>query len=63
MASACTILEEVLEFPIELIEQQLAHQVKDMHGPAYNCTKHLEKIKIMMQKWADYCYALKKASK
>jgi hypothetical protein len=40
-ASARTILEDVLEFPIELIEQQLAHQVKDMHGRAYNRTKHL----------------------
>lgn len=62
-ASARTILEEVLEFPIELIEQQLAHQVKDMHGRAYNRTKHLEKRKIMMQKWADYCYALKNSAK
>ena len=53
-ASARTILEEVLDFPIELIEQQLAHQVKDMHGRAYNRTKHLEKRKIMMQKWADH---------
>lgn len=59
-ASARTILEEVLEFPIELIEQQLAHQVKDMHGRAYNRTKHLEKRKIMMQKWADYCDEIKK---
>lgn len=59
-ASARTILEEVLEFPIELIEQQLAHQVKDMHGRAYNRTKHLEKRKIMMQKWADYCEQIKK---
>lgn len=58
-ASARTILEEVLEFPIELIEQQLAHQVKDMHGRAYNRTKHLEKRKIMMQKWADYCEQIK----
>lgn len=58
-ASARTILEEVLEFPIELIEQQLAHQVKDMHGRAYNRTKHLEKRKIMMQQWADYCDGLK----
>jgi len=48
-----------LEFPIELIEQQLAHQVKDMHGRAYNRTKHLEKRKIMMQKWADYCDKIK----
>ena len=59
-ASARTILEEVLEFPIELIEQQLAHQVKDMHGRAYNRTKHLEKRKIMMQRWADYCGEIKK---
>ena len=61
-ASARTILEEVLEFPIELIEQQLAHQVKDMHGRAYNRTKHLEKRKEMMQKWADYCDELKKSA-
>jgi integrase len=59
-ASARTILEEILDFPIELIEQQLAHQVKDMHGRAYNRTKHLEKRKIMMQKWADYCEKIKK---
>ena len=59
-ASARTILEEVLDFPIELIEQQLAHQVKDMHGRAYNRTKHLEKRKVMMQKWADYCEQIKK---
>ena len=58
-ASARTILEEVLDFPIELIEQQLAHQVKDMHGRAYNRTKHLEKRKMMMQRWADYCDELK----
>lgn len=58
-ASARTILEEVLDFPIELIEQQLAHQVKDMHGRAYNRTKHLEKRKLMMQKWADYCEEIK----
>ena len=58
-ASARTILEEILDFPIELIEQQLAHQVKDMHGRAYNRTKHLEKRKIMMQRWADYCEQIK----
>lgn len=59
-ASARTILEEILDFPIELIEQQLAHQVKDMHGRAYNRTKHLEKRKLMMQKWSDYCAQIKK---
>ena len=58
-ASSRTILEEVLAVPIELIDQQLAHQVKDMHGRAYNRTKHLEKRKLMMQKWADYCEQIK----
>lgn len=53
-AMARTILEEVLDYPIEIIEQQLAHQVKDMHGRAYNRTKHLAKRHKMMQHWADY---------
>ncbi|HCQ9935560.1 TPA: integrase arm-type DNA-binding domain-containing protein [Acinetobacter baumannii] len=58
-ASARTILEEVLNYPIEIIEQQLAHKVKDMHGRAYNRTKHLEKRREMMQSWADYCDQIK----
>lgn len=33
-AMARTILDEVLEFPIHIIEQQLAHAVRDMHGRA-----------------------------
>lgn len=53
-----TILDEVLGFPIEQIEQQLAHQVKDMHGRAYNRTKHLPQRTHMMQVWADYLDAL-----
>ena len=44
-ASVGTILEDFLEFPIELIEQQLAHKIKDMHGRVYNRTKHVEKKK------------------
>lgn len=58
-ASARTILEEVLEYPVEWIEQQLAHKVRDMHGTAYNRTKHLEKRSAMMQAWADYCENIK----
>lgn len=59
-ASARTILEEVLEYPVEWIEQQLAHRVRDMHGTAYNRTKHLDKRTQMMQRWADYCDDIKK---
>lgn len=62
-ASARTILEEVLDYPIEIIEQQLAHKVKDMHGRAYNRTKHLEKRKKMMQHWSNYCDEIKEQYK
>lgn len=58
-ATARTLLDEVLRFPIERIEQQLAHQVKDMHGRAYNRTKYLEERTVMMQAWSDYLDSLK----
>lgn len=62
-ASARTLLEEQLEVPIEWIEQQLAHAVKDPLGRAYNRTKHLEKRRVMMQQWADYLDDLKQQAK
>lgn len=60
-ATARTLLDEVLKFPIERIEQQMGHQVKDMHGRAYNRTKYLEERTVMMQAWSDYLDELKKA--
>ncbi len=53
-AMARTLLDEVLEVPVEWIEQQLAHSVKDANGRAYNRTKHLKQRKEMMQRWGDY---------
>lgn len=53
-AMARTLLDEVLGYRIEWIEQQLAHAVKDVHGRAYNRTKHLPQRRKMMQHWADY---------
>ena len=53
-ATARTLLDEALGFPVEHIEQQLAHQVREVHGVAYNRTKHLPQRKVMMQAWADY---------
>lgn len=53
-AMARTLLDEVLEFPVDWIEHQLAHAVKDANGRAYNRTKHLEQRRGMMQAWADY---------
>jgi integrase len=58
-ATARTLLDEVLEYPIEIIEQQLAHAVRDVHGRAYNRTKHLKQRADMMQAWADYLDELK----
>ncbi|WP_269914044.1 tyrosine-type recombinase/integrase [Acinetobacter sp. HY1485] len=58
-AIARTLLDEVLEFPVDIIEQQLAHAVRDFHGRAYNRTKHLDKRRVMMQRWSDYCDELK----
>ena len=49
-----TILDEVLNFPVDWIEHQIAHSVKDVNGRAYNRTKHLPQRKKMMQTWADY---------
>lgn len=58
-ATARTLLDEVLRFPIERIEQQLAHQVRDIHGRAYNRTSYLDERKVMMQTWSDYLDKLK----
>lgn len=62
-ALARTILDEELGFPIHIIEQQLAHAVKDANGRAYNRTAHLPQRKKMMQKWADYLDTLKAGEK
>lgn len=53
-AMARTVLDEVLNFRPDIIEQQLAHAVKDPNGRAYNRTKHLEERRRMMQVWADW---------
>jgi len=58
-AMARTILDEELGFRPEIIEQQLAHRVKDPLGRAYNRTSHLDERKVMMQAWADYLQALR----
>lgn len=59
-AMARTLLDEELGVRPELIEQQLAHAVKDPLGRAYNRTKHLKERHSMMQQWADYLDDLRK---
>lgn len=58
-AMARTILDEVLGYRPDWIEQQLAHTVRDPLGRAYNRTAHLEGRRSMMQGWADYLDQLK----
>jgi integrase len=58
-AMARTILDEVLGFPVDIIEHQLAHAVRDPLGTAYNRTKYLPQRRTMMQTWADYLDGLK----
>lgn len=53
-ATARTIMDEVLNQRVDLIEHQLAHAVKDANGRAYNRTAHLPARTEMMQVWADY---------
>jgi integrase len=53
-AMARTVLDEVLGFREAVIEQQLAHAVRDPNGRAYNRTAHLPERRKMMQAWADY---------
>ncbi len=58
-ATARTILDEELSFPVDWIEHQLAHAVKDPNGRAYNRTAHLPQRRQMMQAWADYLDKIK----
>ncbi len=58
-AMARTIMDEVLDERVDLIEHQLAHAVKDPNGRAYNRTAHLPARRAMMQRWADYLDALR----
>lgn len=62
-AMARTILDEVLEERVDLIEHQLAHAVKDPNGRAYNRTAHLPARRVMMQRWADYLDELRSGAK
>lgn len=61
-ATARTLMDEVLEMRVDLIEHQLAHMVKDPNGRAYNRTAHLPARGKMMQEWADYLDKLRQGA-
>jgi integrase len=62
-AMARTMLDEILEERVDLIEHQLAHAVIDPNGRAYNRTAHLPGRRQMMQRWADYLDRLRDSIK
>lgn len=53
-AMARTLAAERLGIAPEVIEAQLAHQVPDPLGRAYNRTLFLDQRRELMTKWADY---------
>ena len=53
-ATARTMIAERLGIAPEVIEAQLAHNVADALGRAYNRTQYLDQRRAMMTKWADY---------
>jgi integrase len=57
-ASFRTFADERLRIPVDIIEHQLAHTVKDPLGRAYNRTSKIEERRHMMQAYSDYIDSL-----
>ena len=53
-ATGRTILRQVLKYPADVIEAQLAHKGQITHGGAYDRATHTEERGEMLQAWADY---------
>ena len=58
-ATARTLLDEVLRFPPEVIEAQLAHAPRGALGDTYNRALRIEDRRLMMDAWAGYLDKLK----
>ncbi|MBN2791936.1 MAG: integrase arm-type DNA-binding domain-containing protein [Desulfuromonadales bacterium] len=56
-----TLADEVLQERIDIVEAQLAHQVKDALGRAYNRTSFLKERRDLMNRWGSYLDELKAA--
>lgn len=53
-ATGRTILRQVLKYPTDVIEAQLAHKGQITHGGAYDRATHVDERAEMLQAWADY---------
>lgn len=54
-----TLADEVLQERVDIVEAQLAHQVKDTLGRAYNRTQFLKERRELMNRWGKYLEGLK----
>lgn len=61
-AMARTMIAERLGTSPEVIEAQLAHEVRDSLGRAYNRTQFLDARVTMMQAWSDYIDQLRRGA-
>ena len=58
-ATAKTLLQEQLKYPLVLVEMALGHTTKDPNGTAYGRFEYIDDRSDMMQNWADYLDALR----
>ena len=61
-ATAKTIMQEQLKYPLLLVEMALGHTTKDPNGTAYGRFDYVDDRSDMMQKWADYLDALREGT-
>ncbi len=61
-ATGRTILRQVLKYPKDVIEAQLAHTGQITHGGAYDRATHIDERADMLQVWADYLDKLAKGA-
>ena len=61
-ATAKTILQEHLKYPLVLVEMALGHTTKDPNGTAYGRFEYIDDRSDMMQKWANYLDALREGN-
>ncbi len=58
-----TLADETLQERVDIIEAQLAHQVNDALGRAYNRTSFLKERRELMNRWGQYLDQLKATKK
>jgi integrase len=57
-----TLAAEDLEIRVDWLDAQLAHQVMDPNGRAYNRTSFLPQRAKLMQQWSNYLDKLRAAT-